>query len=120
MLPFNFNWPPIELIIGVCIAAWIRFKSSLTLGFWQAATTTFFSFLAGVGLYQPVSDLFSLDPVWHVPVAVVLALILENLLKGLLDFSKRPDAFARILKAVFSRDPMALTDEKKGKDDKDG
>lgn len=107
----QFTFPPLEIIVGVLIAAAVRFKSSLTLGFWQAVFTTLISVAAGTGLYEPVSKMVGIDPAYHVATAVVLALCAENLMKAILDFSSKPDALTRIATTVLTRDVSHLRDK---------
>lgn len=85
----------------------------MTLAFWGAVGTTLISLAAGTGLYAPVSAMLGIDPVYHVAVAVVLALCAENLLKAILDFSGKPQALNKLTAFLVTRDPDVLKDDKK-------
>jgi len=103
---------PIEVVIAILIAAVVRLKSSWSLGWIGALTTTIVSMFSGLLLYQPVLTITGIDQSWDVLVAILISLTAENLMKGLIDFTGQKGAFQRILMAFLTRDASHLNDKK--------
>jgi|GEM_PF-3999980 len=103
---------PLEVLLAILIAAIVRMKSSLSLGWFGALTTTIVSILSGLLLYQPVLTVTGIDQSWEVMVAIIISLTAENLMKGIIEFSSQKGAFQRLLAAWITRDASHLNDKK--------
>lgn len=108
MLIFGF---PIEIWLGVFAAVLVRVKSSVTLGWGGAITTTLVSTISGMILHRPFLSLTGLHQDWGILVAILIALTAENLMKGVLDWSSEKGALKNLLRAVIGRDPSKLIDK---------
>ena len=102
------NWPPIEVIIAVCVAALVRMKSAISLSWVGAITTSITSVFASLVLYKDVTGLLGLSAEWHTVIAVCIALTVENLMKIVIDMSSDPGSILCVIKAILTRDPDAI------------
>ncbi|WP_347141021.1 hypothetical protein [Paracoccus sp. SSK6] len=100
---------PVEIWIAVSIAILVRLKTSMSLGFWGALTTTVVGAGAGLVLHRPLSALVGVTGDWEILMAILIALTSENLMQGIVRWSSQEGAAGRLLTAFITRDPSELT-----------
>ena len=113
----NFLNYPIEIWISVLVAVIVRLKSSVTLNWTGALSTTMVAVGAGMIMYKPITALIGLSPDWELLMSILIALTAENVMKGIIDFSDDKDTVKNIIKFVLNRDPTKLIPQDKDKKD---
>lgn len=108
----NFLNYPIEIWISVFVAVIVRLKSSVTLNWTGALSTTLVAVGAGMVMYKPFTALLGLSSDWELLMSILIALTAENIMKGIIDFSDDKDTVKNILKSIISKDPSKLVDKK--------
>lgn len=78
---------PIEIWFAAFVAMLIRLQTSNTLTALGAIVTVCVALFAGVILYQPVMLVFGLGEAWAIPIAIIVALSAENLMKAIVELS---------------------------------
>lgn len=105
---------PIEIWIAVIVAVIVRLKTSITLNWTGALSTTLVAVGSGMVLHKPIATLMGLGADWELLLSILIALTAENLMKGVIDFSDDADVVKNVIKTVITKDPRNLV-----KDDKD-
>lgn len=85
--PMNFLGYPIEIWAAAIIAVFVKLQASNTLTLFGAITTVVIALLSGVFLYTPIAAILSLGTSWHIPLAIIIALSAENLMKAIVELS---------------------------------
>jgi hypothetical protein len=78
---------PIEIWIAGLIGVFIRLQTSNRLTLLGATTTVIVAMAASLILHGPIVALLGLSVSWNVPVAVIIALTAENLMKAFVEIS---------------------------------
>lgn len=84
MLLFGY---PIQIWIACIVAILVKLQSTRSLTVFGVITTVAVAMGSGVLLYGPMLALLSLEATWSIPMAIILALSAENILKAMLDIS---------------------------------
>lgn len=82
---------PMEIWLAAIVAMLIRLQTSNTLTILGATTTVIVALFAGVILYEPIIILFGLSESWSIPIAIIVALSAENLMKAIVEISSDRD-----------------------------
>lgn len=109
MLFFGY---PIEIWIASGIAVLIKISSNKKLTLLGAFTTVFVALFSGVILYQPFLVMLSLEQTWAIPLAIVIALSAENLMKAILQVSEDQNWLADLIRFFINRKAGRDEDEK--------
>ncbi len=78
---------PVEIWAGLVVSIIVKLKASKALTIVGAITTTIVGLGAGVLTYQWALKLLGLDESWSVPLAILIALTAENIMKNFVEIS---------------------------------
>lgn len=83
----NFLGYPVEIWAAAIVAVFVKLQTSNTLTIFGAIATTIIALFSGVFLYLPIASMLSLSVSWHMPLAIIIALSAENLMKAIVEIS---------------------------------
>ena len=95
---------PLEIWLAGLIGVFIRLQTSNKLTWLGAMSTVVVAMAASLVLYLPVTELLSLSETWHVPVAVIIALTAENIMKSLVEISADKEWLMGIIRHLVNKD----------------
>lgn len=78
---------PIEIWAACIVAVLIKLQTSNKLTLLGAIATTVVALFSGIILYQPIMAIFGLAEAWSIPLAIIISLSAENLMKALVEMS---------------------------------
>ncbi len=78
---------PIEIWCAAFIAMLIRLQTSNTLTWLGAIVTVCVALFAGVALYGPIMGMLGIGEGWAIPIAIIVALSAENMMKAIVELS---------------------------------
>lgn len=102
----NFLGYPIEIWAAAIVAVFVKLQTSNTLTLFGAIATTVIALFSGVFLYLPIATMLSLSVSWHMPLAIIIALSAENLMKAIVELSADVEWLKGILQYMIDRDKL--------------
>ncbi|MBQ2262720.1 MAG: hypothetical protein II336_15280 [Loktanella sp.] len=102
---------PLEIWLASFVAVIIRLQTSSTLTFFGAASTVIVALLTGVILYEQIVDLLGLSESWSVPVAIIVALSAENIMKIIVEMSADKEWLKDWIKYLVNKDGRDKNDQ---------
>lgn len=94
---------PIEIWAASFVAVLIKISANKKLTILGAFTTVIVALFSGVILYQPILAMFALDSTWAIPLAIIIALSAENLMKAILQVSEDREWLVDTIKFFVNR-----------------
>ncbi|MFN3895723.1 MAG: hypothetical protein ACK4KU_14435 [Acinetobacter sp.] len=95
---------PVEIWLASLVAVIIRLQTADRLTVLGAAATILVALLAGILLYGPIIVLLGLSQTWAVPMAIIVALSAENIMKIIVEMSADKDWLKGWIKHLVSKD----------------
>ena len=78
---------PVEIWVASFIAVLIKILANKKFTLLAASITILVALFSGVILYQPILTIFALEQTWGIPLAIIIALSAENIVKAILQVS---------------------------------
>lgn len=94
---FGTSW---EVIGAVFVATLVRLSTSKKLTFFSAFITSAVGMFSGLILYSPLVDMFGLSQSAEIPMAIIVALTAENLMRSFVEVSADGSFIKRLLKTI--------------------
>lgn len=99
----NIFGHPIEIWFASFVAVMFKLKMTSKWTVIETVTTISIALFSGVILYIPVTELLNLSASWHVPMAILISLTAENLMKNVVDLSSDSDFFKDWIRYIVNK-----------------
>ncbi len=99
----NFFGYPIEIWLASFVAVMFKLKTNSNMSWFSILATVTIAMFSGVIMYKPIAEIFSLSASWNVPVAILIAVSAENLMKHVTRISNDEDFVKDWLKFILTR-----------------
>lgn len=89
----NFFGYPLEIWLAAFVAVMFKLKMTSKWTIVGVVSTVGIAMFSGLILYLPMVELLKLSSSWNVPVAILIALTAENVMKNVVELSKDGEFF---------------------------
>ena len=99
----NFFGYPIEIWLASFVAVMFKLKNNQNWSIIGILTTISITMFSGIILYKPVTSILNLSDNWQVPVAILVAITAEKIMKSVSELSEDNDFIKDWLKFFITR-----------------